>query len=98
MITKIHSATITVANQEAALAFYVGKLGWEKRIDAMMGPTMRYLTVGPRGSGTELVVGQPEIMGQKPGTGPFEGEPGCGKSTGISFVVDDMDATYQDLL
>lgn len=98
MFTKIYSATITVKNQDAALAFYVGTLGWEKRIDNMMGPKMRYLTVGPKGCETELALGQPDIMGFEPGAGPFSGEPGFGKATGISLVVDDVDASYRELL
>ena len=37
MITYIHSATLLVEDQDAALDFYVGKLDWEKRADAAYG-------------------------------------------------------------
>jgi hypothetical protein len=40
MISRIHSTTIVVADQEAALDFYVNTLGWEKAIDNQMGPDM----------------------------------------------------------
>ena len=45
-IDKIATITIAVADQEQALAWFTGKLGFEKRKD-MTGPGMRWLTVAP---------------------------------------------------
>lgn len=99
MIKNLHSATINVSNQDAALEFYVSKLGWEKRIDNMMGPTFRFITVAPKGAQSELALGMHEHMGgPKPGEGVFGGPPGLGKVTGISLQVENIDETYRALL
>jgi catechol 2,3-dioxygenase-like lactoylglutathione lyase family enzyme len=98
MITKIHSTTIIVSDQAASLNFYVDTLGWEKRIDAMMGPNHRFLTVAPVGGQTELVLGSAEVHGAAPATGIGCGEPGTGTPSGISLVVEDFDATYRSLV
>ena len=45
-IDRIVTITIAVADQEQALAWFVGKLGFEKRKD-MSGQGMRWLTVAP---------------------------------------------------
>ncbi len=90
MIEFIHSTTIEVADQDAALDFYVNTLGWEKALDNPMGPGMRFLTVVPPGAKTQLVLGH---------TSWFEGEfadrkPG---KSGIALVASDIDATYETL-
>ncbi len=45
-INRIVTVTIAVADQEQALAWFVGKLGFEKRRD-MSGQGVRWLTVAP---------------------------------------------------
>ncbi|HEU5431329.1 MAG TPA: VOC family protein [Thermomicrobiales bacterium] len=90
MISRIHSTTIAVSNQDAALDFYVNVLGWEKRLDNQMGE-MRFLTVAPAGAATELVLADPIWAG---GT---EGAAKVGGHTGISLVTPDIDATYETL-
>lgn len=88
MITQIHSTTIAVSDQDAALDFYVNTLGWEKALDNPMGPEMRFLTVVPPGAATQLVLGH---------TSWFSDEyPAPGKS-GISLLTPDIDATYEVL-
>ena len=37
-ITQVRTAGVPVADQDRALDFYVGVLGFEKRIDAPFGP------------------------------------------------------------
>ncbi len=88
MISHIHSATITVADQDAALDFYVNTLGWEKALDAEFGPGMRFLTVVPPGATTQLVLGHASWFG--PDYTP-------NKNTGISLIAPDIDATYETL-
>lgn len=90
MITKIHSAPIVVRDQEKALEFYTGVLGWEKDIDNDMGDGMRFLTVRPPGGGMVLSLGQPGMYGR---TAPDD-EP---EHTGISLVATDLRATFDDL-
>jgi len=90
MISRIHSATILVTDQDAALDFYVNKLGWEKAMDDPMGPGMRWLTVVPPGAQTQLVLSHPSW---------YTGEQVApSKDTGISFSTPDIDATYETLM
>lgn len=56
MISHIHSTTIVVSDQDAALDFSVNTLGWEKAMDAMVGEGMCWLTVVPPGATTQLVL------------------------------------------
>jgi catechol 2,3-dioxygenase-like lactoylglutathione lyase family enzyme len=88
MISHIHSTTIVVSDQDAALDFYVNKLGWEKAMDNQVGPDMRYLTVAPPGATTQLVLGLPSW---------FDGAKSPGGHTGIAFVADDIEGTYEEL-
>ncbi len=90
MISRIHSTTIAVSNQDAALDFYVNKLGWEKRLDNQL-DAMRFLTVAPPGAATELVLADPVWAGGEDGPAKVGGH------TGISLVSPDIDATYETL-
>lgn len=47
-ITRIITVTVAVDDQDAALAWYTEKLGFQKRLDRE-GPGFRWLTVGPKG-------------------------------------------------
>lgn len=97
MISYIHSTTIIVSDQERALDFYVNTLGWEKRIDAMMGDGYRFLTVAPVGGQAELALGAAQMFTIPPGAGITRGR-GMEGASGISFAVDDVDATYRTLV
>jgi len=87
MISHIHSTTIVVADQDAALDFYVNTLGGEKAFDAEVAPGERFLTVVPPGATTQLVIGVPNEI--NPDT--------HGRSSGITLVALDIDATYETL-
>ena len=78
MITSMHGPTtvsnlgvamFTVADQDAALAFYTEKLGWEVRGDVRFGEDgeMRWLEVAPPGSTARLALNPP--MRDEPGGG-----------------------------
>src|SRR5215213_3912989 len=78
MTTSMHSSTtvsnigvamFTVADQDAALAFYTEKLGWEVRGDDRFGENneMRWLEVAPPGSTARLALNPP--MRDQPGGG-----------------------------
>lgn len=97
MISYIHSATILVSDQDRALDFYLDTLGWEKRIDAMMGDGYRFVTVAPPGGQAELALGPVSVLGGEPGVGISRGA-GMEGASGITFAVDDVDATYQTLV
>lgn len=64
---SLGTAMFTVSDQDAALAFYTDRLGWEVRGDARFGPDgeHRWLEVAPHGSVARLALNPP--MGGAPG-------------------------------
>ena len=87
MITRVHSAPIVVSDQQAAIDFYVGKLGWNIVIDQMMGENYRFVTVSPLPGSAQIAL-NPEGMlrDRKPGS-----------QSGISLIADDIDKLYEEL-
>jgi lactoylglutathione lyase len=82
---SLSTAMFTVSDQDAALAFYTGKLGWEVRGDTRYGPggENRWVEVAPPGSVARLALNPP--MGGTPG----------GSSIGVE--VDDVLAEHARL-
>ena len=68
-VSNIGVTMFTVADQDAALAFYTEKLGFEVRSDSRFGENdeMRWLEVAPPGSRARLSLNPP--MGSEPGGG-----------------------------
>jgi len=68
-VTNIGVAMFTVSDQDADLAFYTEKLGFEVRGDERYGPNLeqRWLEVAPRGSVARLALNPP--MNSQPGGG-----------------------------
>lgn len=68
-LSNIGVAMFAVADQDAALAFYTEKLGFEVRSDTRFGEhdEMRWLEVAPPGSRARLALNPP--MGGEPGGG-----------------------------
>ena len=66
-VTDLAVAMFTVADQDAALAFYTEKMGFEVRSDSRFGEhgEMRWLEVAPPGSRARLALNPP--MGAQPG-------------------------------
>src|SRR4051794_25009123 len=66
-VTQIGVAMFTVSDQDAALAFYTEKLGFEVRSDVRFGEgdAMRWLEVAPPGSRARLALNPP--MRDEPG-------------------------------
>jgi len=60
-VTNLGVAMFTVADQDAALAFYTDKLGFEVRSDDTFGENgeMRWLEVAPPGSTARLALNEP---------------------------------------
>ena len=69
-VTSIGVAMFTVADQDAALAFYTEKLGYEVRGDMRFGENgeMRWLEVAPAGSTARLAL-NPPMQGAPGGSG-----------------------------
>ena len=49
-ISQVATVFVPVADQHCALAFYIDKLGFEKRADFAYGDNARWIEVAPRGS------------------------------------------------
>ena len=55
-ITDIRTIGITVSDQDRAVAFYVDTLGFEKRLDAPISDTMRWIEVAPPGAAVSIAL------------------------------------------
>ena len=84
-VSNIGVAMFTVADQDAALAFYTEKLGWEVRGDDRFGEDgeMRWVEVAPPGSRARLALNP-----------PMQDEPG-GSAIGVETT--DVRAEYERL-
>ena len=81
-IADVRTIGINVANQDDAVAFYVTTLGFEKRLDAPISPTMRWIEVAPPGAATSIAL--------QAGDGAAD----VGVDTGIRFTVPDAEAEH----
>lgn len=84
MFEYIHSVGVVVDDIDDALAFFVDTLGFEKRIDNMVGDDFRFVTIAPKGSQSEIG------FNLKTGDDQMNTPP-------IAFIVDDVD-TVCDML
>lgn len=97
VITRIKSTTVFVSDQDRALEFYVGKLGFEKRADQPMGPDApRWIEVAPPGAQTSLVLYKP--TSSAPGAASYElAQQLIGTFASFIFGVDSVPATAEAL-
>jgi lactoylglutathione lyase len=79
-ITDIATVGIPVSDQDKAVEFFVGKLGFEKRLDAPVSENFRWITVAAPGASTSVAL---------------IANPDTGADTGIRFVVPDAEAEHQ---
>ena len=84
-ITDVRTVAVTVTNQADALGFYVDTLGFEKRLDAPISPTVRWIEVAPSGATTSIALNA--------GDGVGDG----GSDTGIRFTVPDAEAEHASM-
>src|SRR4051794_36174285 len=84
-ISNIGVAMFTIADQDAAIAYYTQTLGWELRADVPFGDEggNRWVEVAPPGSGARLALNPP--MGGTPG------------GSAIGVETPDVDAEYARL-
>ncbi|MFZ0180141.1 MAG: VOC family protein [Candidatus Dormiibacterota bacterium] len=85
-ITDIRTVGIPVLDQEKALAFYVGTLGFDKRLDVPMGEGTRWIEVGPPAAAITIALIR-----------AHDGVP-AGVETGIRFTTSNADASRADLI
>jgi catechol 2,3-dioxygenase-like lactoylglutathione lyase family enzyme len=81
-ITEVGTVLVPVGDQDAALAFWTGTLGFETRIDGPFGEGGRWIEVAPAGAATSIAL--------VPGT------PGAG--TEVSFNTADAEADHAEML
>jgi catechol 2,3-dioxygenase-like lactoylglutathione lyase family enzyme len=82
-ITQVGTVIVPVSDQERALEFYVGELGFEKRVDAPFGEGLRWVEVAPPDAATTIAL-----------IPPREGEPG---RVEVSFTTQDAEAAHSEL-
>lgn len=93
---QIKIGSVFVDDQEKALAFYTGKLGFRKMADIPMGPTYRWLTVvSPEGvHGMELAL---ESVVGFDAARDFQKALYAANRPCTGFVTDDVEAEAQKL-
>jgi lactoylglutathione lyase len=85
-ITDVRTVGIRVTDQDHALAFYVDTLGFEKRLDAPISPTLRWIEVAPSGATTSIALNAADPTGER--------SVQAAADTGIRFVVPDAEAEH----
>ncbi len=85
-ITEIGAIFVPVADQDRALAFYVDKLGFEKRADFVYGGSFRWIEVAPKGAHNTLALVPPD-----------EGRSASGNETCCAFATTDLDVDHAAL-
>jgi lactoylglutathione lyase len=78
-ITDIFTVGIPVSDQDDAVTFFVDTLGFEKRLDARVSESFRWVTVAAPGASTSVAL----IANSK-----------TGADTGIRFVVPDAEIEH----
>ena len=86
MIEDVQVVSVPVSDQDKAKSFYTDTLGFELRTENVFGEGMRWIEVAPEGSATSLTL-----------VTWFEAMP-PGSLQGLVFAVDDVHATYEELL
>ena len=86
-ISKLSTVVVPITDQERAIEFYVGTLGFEKRTDVAMGESYRWVEVAPADAVTTIAIVQPP-----------PGKEAGGAETGIGLYTDDIEADHADLL
>jgi catechol 2,3-dioxygenase-like lactoylglutathione lyase family enzyme len=87
-IKRVDVTSVYVNDQDAALDFFVGKLGMEKLRDEPMGPESRWVQVKPKGAESSLVLVK--------GFGDWTPEK-VGRLQSFTFWTDDATATAEEL-
>ncbi len=89
MKAKITHFALVVKNQDAALDFYIQKVGFEKKADITGPGGYRWVTVGPKNQDLELML-QPETNDPNSGSSQWH-------SSSIFMDVDDVKKAFDEL-
>jgi catechol 2,3-dioxygenase-like lactoylglutathione lyase family enzyme len=85
-ISKVGVVIVPVTDQERAIEFYVGTLGFEKRTDVPFGNGYRWVEVAPADAVTTIAI-----------VPPPPGKPAGNVETGIAFHTDDVEADHAEM-
>src|SRR5688500_13901608 len=83
-ITDVRTIGVNVSDQDRALAFYTETLGFEKRLDAPISPSVRRIAVAPPRARTPIALNATE-------------DARVGTDTGIRFTVPDAAAEHTSM-
>jgi len=86
MIEDVQIASVPVSDPDRVRSFYADTLGFELKTENALGEGMRWIEVAPQGSTTSLSL-----------VTWFEAMP-PGSLQGVVLAVDDVKATYEELL
>jgi catechol 2,3-dioxygenase-like lactoylglutathione lyase family enzyme len=84
-ITQVGTVIVPVADQDKAIEFYTGVLGFEKRADTPFGNGSRWVEVAPAGASTTVALVPPPEGGQ------------IGIDMNVAFSTTDADADNANL-
>jgi catechol 2,3-dioxygenase-like lactoylglutathione lyase family enzyme len=85
-ISDVRTVGVPVADQDRAVAFYVEKLGFEKRMDGEYGEGQRWVEVAPPGATTSIALVRQGDAGQ------------TGIDTQVRFATEDAAVDHAELL
>jgi lactoylglutathione lyase len=85
-ITGVRTIGVPVRDQDKALAYYTGTLGFTKRLDVPVGGGSRWIEVAPDGAPTSIALVQ------------AKDDIPAGVETGVRFTTADADAVHAELL
>lgn len=86
-INQVGAVFVPVTDQDRALAFYLGRLGFEKRIDFTYGGGLRWIEVAPPGAVNTIAL---VPCGEGSGVG--------GDEAHCAFHTDDIEADHAALI
>jgi catechol 2,3-dioxygenase-like lactoylglutathione lyase family enzyme len=85
VVKKVGRVMVPTSDQDAAIAFYTEKLGFELLADVPFGDGDRWVEVAPSGTDTALALTQTR-----------EGFP-TGVNTNVALATDDIDGAHEQL-
>jgi lactoylglutathione lyase len=86
VISKVKTVFLYVADQDAAYAFYVDKLGFQVHTDEEMRPGARWLEVVAPGAQTTIALAAAKDFDKQPG-----------EAAEMTFASPDLRALYEEL-
>ncbi len=96
MIENMTHVMLFVKDYNEALDFYTNKLGFVKIADVSPAPGWRFLSVAPKGQGTEIILHVPNAAMQGETEAQRQAEL-IGKTPSLMFKVDDCKKTCDEL-